>query len=258
MKLMISVGKGEKCMRLWNLVTGKKAGALTFERNMLIDVGEGRYSSGEGRKVAWGADGEGGEEFSVVFEKGILIFGMDCKPKCKVITKEKTKIHQVKYVNVGEDEDVLALSTEDGRILFFSTKPSDLIAEEAKEGKEAPLPTAKLVSQLGGKAAGIAGRIKDFSILRNDASDSFIAATASSEGAVKIWDLPLSDLIHKEEEPKQVGKLLGTYETTNRVTCLEAFIMLPSVDEENEDEDVGDEVGIDDDDVEEDSASDSE
>lgn len=73
MKVMVSVGKGERSMRLWNLVTGKKAGVLNFERDLLQAVGEGRYSSGEGRKVLWSEDGE---EYVVGFERGAVIYGM--------------------------------------------------------------------------------------------------------------------------------------------------------------------------------------
>ena len=73
MKLMVSVGKGEKCMRLWNLVTGKKAGALNFERALLQEVGEGRWGRGEGLKVEWN---EHGEEFAIAFERGVVVFGL--------------------------------------------------------------------------------------------------------------------------------------------------------------------------------------
>ncbi len=73
LKLMVSVGKGEKCMRLWNLVTGKKAGVLNFERDLLQDIGEGRWGSGEGKKVEWNSLGE---EFVVGFEKGAVVFGI--------------------------------------------------------------------------------------------------------------------------------------------------------------------------------------
>ena len=72
-KLMVSVGKGEKCMRLWNLVTGKKAGVLNFERNVLQGVGERRWASGEGRRVRWN---NLGEEFVVAFERGCVVYGI--------------------------------------------------------------------------------------------------------------------------------------------------------------------------------------
>lgn len=72
-RLMISVGKGEKCMRLWNLVTGKKASVLNFERDLLQGVGEGKRSKGEGQKVVWNT---AGDEFAVAFERGVAVFGM--------------------------------------------------------------------------------------------------------------------------------------------------------------------------------------
>ena len=77
MKLMVSVGKGERCMRLWNLVTGKKAGVLNFEKNLLQGIGEGRWASGEGRRVEWNSVGE---EFAVAFERAVVVFGMVPQP----------------------------------------------------------------------------------------------------------------------------------------------------------------------------------
>ena len=73
LKVMISVGKGEKCMRLWNLVTGKKAGVLSFERDLLKQIGESKWGGGEGQKVEWDPTGE---EFAIVFERGAVVFGM--------------------------------------------------------------------------------------------------------------------------------------------------------------------------------------
>jgi protein MAK11 len=260
MKLMISVGKGEKCMRLWNLVTGKKAGVLNFERGILGEVGEGKHSSGEGRKVAWGAT-DVGEEFCVAFERGILIFGMDSKPKCKVVPEPRTKVHELSYVQVGDEEDVqvLAVSTEDGRIIFYSTKPGDLVTDSSTEGKEAPLPSAKLVAQLGGKDAGLSGRIKDFSILNvgEGTTKDLIIVAAGSDGALRIWKLLVSkDLVSHKGKAKQVGELLGTYETGNRITCLKAFVMLPKM-EGTDDDDIEDFEGFGEDGDEESNSSDS-
>ena len=73
LKLMISVGKGEKCMRLWNLITGKKAGVLSFESTLLRQLGEGKRSSGEGRKIVWNPEGDA---FVIGFERGAVLFGM--------------------------------------------------------------------------------------------------------------------------------------------------------------------------------------
>ena len=73
MKLMLSVGRGEKCMRLWNLVTGKKAGVLNFSKDVLQSVNESKFSTGEGRRIVWNHRGDG---FAVAFEWGVLVFGV--------------------------------------------------------------------------------------------------------------------------------------------------------------------------------------
>jgi protein MAK11 len=233
LKLMISVGKGEKCMRLWNLVTGKKAGVLNFSRELLAEVGEGKFGSGEGRKVAWGST-EAGEEFCVGFERGVLVFGMDSKPKCKVLPEPKTKLHQLCYITTSEDADtsVMAISTEDGRILFYSTSPDDLIAAAVVQGKEAQLPSARLIASLGGKDADISGRIKDFTVLKlEEGKGDFVIVGGSSDGSIRLWSLSSNDLKSQEKNKvKQIGKLMGTYKTDNRITCLKAFVMLSAAE----------------------------
>lgn len=230
LKLMISVGKGERCMRLWNLITGKKAGVLNFGREMLSEIGEGRFGGGEGRKVAWGGT-EAGEEFCVGFEQGVLVFGMDSKPKCKVVPEPRTKVHQLCYITTSEEDDtsVMAISTEDGRILFYSTRPKDLITPNQVEGKEKPLSAAKLIAFLGGKEAGISSRIKDFSVLELEKGKlgSLAIVSGSSDGSIRLWKLSRADLIsHEQNGTKHVGDLLGVYETGNRITCVTAFVML--------------------------------
>jgi protein MAK11 len=73
MKLMLSVGRGEKCMRLWNLITGKKAGVLNFSRDILQCINENKRGTGEGRGIVWDSQGE---EFAVAFEWGVVVFGV--------------------------------------------------------------------------------------------------------------------------------------------------------------------------------------
>ncbi|KAK0646103.1 WD40-repeat-containing domain protein [Cercophora newfieldiana] len=255
-KIMLSVSKGEHCMRLWNLETGKKARVLNFERSALMEIGEGRHSTGEARRIVWGsADGE--DEFAVGFERDVLVYGMDCRPKCRLVENTKTKIHEIEYVKTEGEETVVAVSTEDGRILFFSTAKEKVKAPVEKKGeqKTASLPSATMVAQLGGKEAGVNGRIKDFTVLPvedEDGERSWFIVTAGSDGKVRLWRLEAGDLRSTGETGKQVGKLLGTYETQNRITCLEAFIMIPRPDgaeeselefesEESEDDDSDDE-----------------
>lgn len=161
------------------------------------------------------------------------------------------------------DAALLAVSTEDGQIMFFSTRSEDLTttpkasskeggkkAESSSSSSSSLLPVAKLVAQIGGKEAGVTGRIKDFSILRasqeegggGGKAERLIIPTGSSDGKVRIFTLSIDELNKArkgKETAKQIGKLLGTYETSNRITCLEAFVMIPRPEgvEDSEDED---------------------
>ncbi|KAK1750645.1 WD40-repeat-containing domain protein [Echria macrotheca] len=238
-KIMISVSKGEHCMRLWNLETGKKARVLNFERQALAEIGEGRHSTGEARRIVWGSADEE-DEFAVGFDRDVLVYSMDCRVKCRLMRDTRTKIHELCYVETEGAETVLAVSTEDGRLLFFSTAKENITAlVEEKDKKTAHLASAKMVAQLGGKEAGVGGRIKDFSILPvedEDGQKSWYVATGNSDGTVRLWRLEAGDLRSTGEEGRQVGKLLGTYGTQNRITCLEAFIMIPRPDGAEESE----------------------
>ncbi|KAK5653137.1 hypothetical protein OQA88_9236 [Cercophora sp. LCS_1] len=253
-KIMLSVSKGEHCMRLWNLETGKKSRVLNFERAALAEIGEGRHSTGEARRIVWGSvDGE--DEFAVGFDREILVYGMDCKVKCRVLGSERTKVHEFAYVKTDGEESVLAVATEDGRVCFFSTARENITApaELAEGKKKETLPRAKLVAQLGGIKAGVTGRVKDFTVLPVEDEDGerlWFVVTAGSDGRVRLWRLEDGDLRSTGEEARQVGELLGTYSTDNRITCLEAFVMIPrpdgaeesefEFDSEDEDEDEDD------------------
>jgi protein MAK11 len=230
MKLMITVSKGERCMRLWNLVTGKKAGVLNFGRRMLSEAGEGKHCTGEGRKVVWGSV-DGAEEFAVGFEKDVVVFGMDSVPKCRVMGATKTKIHQVSYLALDEDESsVMAVATEDGRIMFFSTQAEHLAQPESEETQ---LASAKLVGYVGGKDAGVAGRIKDFVLVRSAVdTDAVYVVAGSSDGKLRVWRLSVAALqkacaAAPAKEEKQLGQLIGMNQTHNRITCMAAYLMIP-------------------------------
>ncbi|KXJ97438.1 WD40-repeat-containing domain protein [Microdochium bolleyi] len=271
-KLMISLSKGEKCMRLWNLTTGKKGGVLNFPRDMLQEVGEGRHSSGEGRAITWSP---AGDEFCVSFDRNVLVFPLapgddgGIQPKCKIMADSRTKVHAISYVassggnasteGAEDDDSLLAVSTEDGRILFFSTAEEDLVAPPSKpdsgtsKGAAPSLPLARCIGHVGGKEMGVTGRIKDFTILKapnTSGSAEFLIAAGSSDGKVRVFSVTAAELLKAKkqdggEATRQLGRLLGTYETQNRITCLEAFVMIPRPegveDSEDESEDVSEE-----------------
>ncbi|KAI1743667.1 WD domain-containing protein [Xylaria scruposa] len=251
MKLMISVSKGERCMRLWNLMTAKKAGVLNFGRDILQEAGESKHSPGEGRKVVWGATEEG-DEFCVGFDRDLIVFGMDSTPKCRAMPEPRRKIHEFCYVTLeSNDSSLLAVSTEDGRIMFFSTNTEDLSAEKSKtDNKAEKLPVAKLIAQIGGREAGITGRIKDFAMCKftDEQGDGFVIPAGSSDGKVRLFKLSIKDLVEakRAKTGKQIGQLLGTYDTQNRITCLSAFAMIPRGENMEDSDDEFDEEETDD------------
>lgn len=160
------------------------------------------------------------------------------------------KIHQLRYVELqaetGQTSEYLAISTEDGRILFFSTEINNG-SEMSQAGSKPNLPVLEPVGQLGGIADGLMSRIKDFDILKLETDrathERLIVVAGSSDGAIRLWLLDWNQLAAPHEpsngainsngphektdvpRTRQMGSLLGTYETGNRITCLKAFLM---------------------------------
>ncbi|KAF2212660.1 hypothetical protein CERZMDRAFT_97157 [Cercospora zeae-maydis SCOH1-5] len=217
-KLMLSVGRGEKCLRLWNLTTGKKAGVLNFDIDLLKQVGESKFSSGEGRRILWD---EAGENYVVGFERGAAVFGVDSKPKAIVKPDRPTKVHQMRFVSAQDGSNVLALSTEDGRILLYNIASAGDAAEARK------LPHLPCIAQLGGEAAGVSGRIKDFEVVTLPGpSAPRLFVTAGSDGAIRLWTAHANEFsCEAASTAKQAGQLVATHETGDRVTCLGAFVL---------------------------------
>lgn len=115
-------------------------------------------------------------------------------------------------------------------------------------------PSCLAVAQIGGKATGDSGRIKDFEVLKPAetelSKESLIIIAASSDGATRLWIVewdelsPASTILTSSNKamedtngsvkasesanvtPKQIGRLVGTYQTGgNRTTCMKAFVM---------------------------------
>lgn len=261
---------------MWNLMTGRKAGVLMFGRND-IPLQFGR----EGTKVEWSADGN---EYAVGFERGVVVFGTNSKPKLRIAPTPNSKIHQIRYMTLpmaiihptdratDGSKEVLAISTEDGRVLFYLTTPPKS-SKETEEETEIPavIDTPHLIGILGGKSLGMPARVKDFSTIFTGGKQFVI--TAGSDGVVRVWDLDGSkdaaakqgremkkvriekDAKEENADERQVGALVGIYETERRITCL--GVMEMEVGEEKEEvevivqeEDSDDSSGDEDDDEE--------
>lgn len=145
----------------------------------------------------------------------------------------------------------MAVSTEDGRIVFFSTTSTHANKAVSSDGTR-QIPTFQAVGEIGGEVGGFKSRVKDFEFLRvpetGNLAELSLIVTGSSEGSICVWKLDLLARMertrsssqtmnlskgvnghHENSNPSkaesQAGRLLGEYETGNRITCLKAFIM---------------------------------
>ena len=157
----------------------------------------------------------------------------------------------------------MAISTEDGRILLYSLTTSNS-SQGAKLQAMSVIPTCEPLGQLGGVSAGLTGRIKDFEVLRlpgvSSTPSQIVIVAGSSDGSIRLWRFTEEDLdldsvpssgvvasdpstskivngaLEDSEGPggshvRQIGQLLGTYQTGNRITCLKAFVMKDPFDD---------------------------
>lgn len=144
------------------------------------------------------------------------------------------------------------MSTENGCILFYSTTetPGKMTPQtEAESRAGLNRPPCRPLGQLGGAQAGVLGRIKDFDILditvdedSTHALSTLLVVTAGSDGSLRIWTVDPKELIEfvKPEtgieviegtyESRPIGRMLGMYETHNRITCLKSFVLNSSLD----------------------------
>ena len=244
-------------MRLWNLVTGKKAGVLTFEKGTAGLVGIGRWRGGEGMGVEWSADGE---EFVVIFERGAVVYGLDCRVR-GVVRVERGKVCHGRYVLGVETASVLlALSTDDGRVMFFNTKIDGTFDGQDDENPDLKKDkVVKIFEAAGQITSDTHSRIKDFQVLRIPDSDHVAVVTVTSGGTIDIWEIAMETFLSKshanttssvtgladgtvegnaadkhasnglESHPQGAHwegvRLIGTYQSGRRLTCVAAFVM---------------------------------
>ena len=124
----------------------------------------------------------------------------DSTPKCRIMPSPRSKLHQMKYIAVDPTsdggKDLIAASTEDGRVIFYSTEK----LQQAEDDPDSSIPFAGAVAQIGGKAAGLPGRVKDFEIFNlkdvpATKESGFLVVTGNSDGAVRVWMVDEKDLI---------------------------------------------------------------
>lgn len=142
---------------------------------------------------------------------------------------------------------MLSISTEDGRILFYSTA-SVSVAEGSYSVQDQDIPACKPLAQLGGKTSGLTMRIKDYEVLRvpvpASAGSSIVIVAGSSDGSIRLWNLNGNDLICQSKaelvsaptdssiEPPggKVLDLYGRHNATSSPRALRATLMGEDLD----------------------------
>lgn len=247
-KILLSVSKGDRGLRMWNLMTGRKAGFLGFTREVMgTAVGKAIGGvTGDGLKVRWSPNGE---QFAVAFERGVIVFGMNSQPQLRILASPISKTHQIQYLSIpGKDLHALAVATEDGVISFYSSAPlkkrqsgesaKATIDKEKEHGDveaESNVDKPVLLGRVGGLEVGMVSRIKDFVILESKIptkgsdgeigsySTVLLAVSAGSDGTIRIWNLHIEKIeaslraTISSEEPT-AKKLKGVDSVTPMVT----------------------------------------
>ncbi|KAF3217084.1 hypothetical protein TWF191_008763 [Orbilia oligospora] len=230
---------------------GRKAGILVFPKSIPRLV---TGVSGEGLKVVWRPGGK--EGYAVMFERGVVLFGVDSVVHGSFTTTPVSKLHQVKFLEVSlgegrEEQELCVLATEDGRVVIYLISGSDkgkpAVEEEdeekvkAKGGEEKsedikPVLLASITPTTPDKT-----RIKDFDILPHPSTaqkSKYFLTTANSEGIIRVYCLDFAQIQIGATKKQKTGEseaeteavidvkaegfavIAGEYDTNRRITCL--------------------------------------
>ncbi len=156
-KIALSVGADHN-VRLWNLVTGKKAAAHWIGKE-------------EGLSVHWNVRGDG---YAVQFDKSISLYDMSA-----VVIHEwrvSSRVHTIHFFSLpGSNEEILGVALENGTIHLYNTETKELVQEFKGHKTRVKCLSTELVLPQG---------LED---------PVLILASASTDGIVKLWSIGKQD-----------------------------------------------------------------
>lgn len=157
-RVALSVGN-DKTMRLWNLMTGKKASIVRFQSVPL--------------KVQWTADGS---HIIVGFDRKVSVYSTEME-----LLRAFDFRHPLLHMDViGMDTNYLVTSHGDGKIALY--KMDNLI--NLDEDVEDPV-----------ELVGHGSRVKHFDHLHDEDSGKHYLSSVSSDGKIVVWDMSIKDQI---------------------------------------------------------------
>ncbi|CDR43459.1 CYFA0S12e00716g1_1 [Cyberlindnera fabianii] len=184
-RIAVSVGD-DKTVRLWNLMTAKKAANLRVKKDWQ-----------KGEKVRWSLKGD---YFFVGLLNQMLIYKTsDAKVVGEVAFKQTLMNLEVYDIN-GTEYAVVGLGN--GALQFYKVK--DLVEDEKTE------PEFTL--------QGHTNRVKDFKLHKHN--DETYLISISSDGSIVVWDMTLKDQVAVYNTGERLNCLEVTAETVEKADTM--------------------------------------
>lgn len=200
-KIAISAG-GDRTLRLWNLMTCKKASVLKVGRE------------GIPRKVKWtSTELDKTAHYVVGFDKKVWAYSAETATQVgRPLTFRSTLQHLDLYIL--DNVEYVVTSHDDGAINFVPLNELLVEAEEDDDDeKEKTELSIEKLPESAFKLQGHASRVKHFSFFFNKDRNTHYMTTVSSSGRIVVWNLE-----------KDVRDQIAVYETGDRLNCC---IMVP-------------------------------
>ncbi|RUP51371.1 WD40-repeat-containing domain protein [Jimgerdemannia flammicorona] len=203
-KIALSVS-ADKTVRLWNLMTGRKASVNKLTK--------------EGELVVWNT---AGDQYAIMFDRDVSIYNVEDAKIRKTIQLKSRFLSMQYYRRDADGREFLVTGSEDRVVRIWDTEKGECIAS----------------------LKGHKNRIKSFDIIhstpRHTTTPYTILISISSDGAIKVWDLDAAITAGGEDcDP------LTEYNTGSRLTCVAVtlgFNLKGAAEEaEEEEEEDGDE-----------------
>lgn len=193
-KIAISAGN-DRTLRLWNLMTCRKASVLKVGRNTP-------------RKVRWTSiDSDDAAHFVVGFDKRIQIYSsQSAKVVGRLFNFNSTLQHMEVYTLDGVE--YVVTSHDDGSVIFIPLSEFLVESENGEEENEVQDISIDSLPASSFKLQGHGNRVKHFNFFFHEPTQTHFLSTVSSNGQLVIWNLE-----------KSVRDQVAVYATGNRLNC---------------------------------------
>ena len=161
-KIAISVGD-DKTLRLWNLMTGRKASVLKLREPAL--------------KVKWTPDGE---YFVVGFSTKLVLYSQSVDVVNEI--PFSSPLHHLDVLKLGDNDEEVYIVTSHGNGQILFSNLSDVLSGTEKSSKDFQL-------------VGHGTRVKHFSHYYHSDNGTHYLSSVSSDGQLVIWNLGIKDQV---------------------------------------------------------------